>query len=199
MALISCPECGMKISNKAPCCIHCGFPLSQSQEIRSDLDNQRPSQDGGYYKVLLKTVDTKAKTLAIQYISDITGLSTFYAKDLATNLPSELSCGLKLDTATNIKKMFEAINSSVEIECDTDSSMENSFIQHVQFPTDEENREVARKLNEDVNIVKCPKCGSTSITTGQRGYSLVTGFWGSGRTMNRCAKCGYKWEPKYNR
>ena len=44
--------------------------------------------------------------------------------------------------------------------------------------------------------VKCPRCGSTSITTGQRGYSLVTGFFGSGKTVNRCSKCGYKWEPK---
>lgn len=42
---------------------------------------------------------------------------------------------------------------------------------------------------------RCPKCGSTSITTGQRGYSLLTGFFGSGKTVNRCAKCGYKWKP----
>lgn len=44
--------------------------------------------------------------------------------------------------------------------------------------------------------VSCPKCGSTSITTGQRGYSLLTGLLGSGKTVNRCANCGYKWEPK---
>ena len=42
---------------------------------------------------------------------------------------------------------------------------------------------------------RCPKCGSTSITAGQRGYSLLTGFFGSGKTVNRCAKCGYKWKP----
>lgn len=42
---------------------------------------------------------------------------------------------------------------------------------------------------------RCPKCGSTAITAGQRGYSLLTGFIGSGKTMNRCANCGYKWEP----
>ena len=42
---------------------------------------------------------------------------------------------------------------------------------------------------------RCPKCGSTSITAGQRGYSLLTGFFGSGNTVNRCANCGYKWKP----
>ncbi len=45
------------------------------------------------------------------------------------------------------------------------------------------------------NTVKCPKCGSTNVTAGQRGYSLLTGFIGSGNTVNRCAKCGYKWKP----
>ena len=29
MALINCPECGKEISDKAPVCIHCGYPLHQ--------------------------------------------------------------------------------------------------------------------------------------------------------------------------
>lgn len=41
----------------------------------------------------------------------------------------------------------------------------------------------------------CPRCGSTAITTGSRGYSLVWGFAGSGKTVNRCGKCGYSWKP----
>ena len=45
------------------------------------------------------------------------------------------------------------------------------------------------------SAVKCPRCGSTNITAGQRGYSLLTGFIGSGRTVNRCANCGHKWKP----
>ena len=27
MALITCPECGKEISDQAPACIHCGYPL----------------------------------------------------------------------------------------------------------------------------------------------------------------------------
>lgn len=53
-----------------------------------------------------------------------------------------------------------------------------------------------RAEEEEKNTVKCPKCGSTQITTGQRGYSFLTGFLGSNKTVNRCANCGYKWEPK---
>ena len=45
-------------------------------------------------------------------------------------------------------------------------------------------------------IPSCPRCGSTYITAGARGYSIVTGFIGSGKTVNRCANCGHTWSPK---
>ena len=32
MALIECPECGGKVSDKAPSCIHCGYPLQESKK-----------------------------------------------------------------------------------------------------------------------------------------------------------------------
>lgn len=51
----------------------------------------------------------------------------------------------------------------------------------------------------DSNIPKCPKCGSTSIGVANRGYSLLTGFIGSGKSMNVCQSCGYKWDPKKNK
>ena len=52
------------------------------------------------------------------------------------------------------------------------------------------------KQFEDIkNEPKCPKCGSTNITAGQRGYSLLTGFLGSNKTVNRCTNCGHTWKP----
>lgn len=44
--------------------------------------------------------------------------------------------------------------------------------------------------------LRCPKCTSTNVSTGSRGYSLVWGFVGSGKTVNRCGNCGHKWAPK---
>lgn len=52
------------------------------------------------------------------------------------------------------------------------------------------------KPKQDDSLVHCPKCNSTQITTGSRGYSLAWGFIGSGKTVNRCANCGHKWEPR---
>ncbi len=48
----------------------------------------------------------------------------------------------------------------------------------------------------DNTPVSCPKCGSTSISTDARGYRFISGFLGSGKTVNRCARCGYTWDPE---
>ena len=50
MALIICPECGKEISDKASTCIHCGFPLSESNfeqkvGIAQDYAGIEPSTD----------------------------------------------------------------------------------------------------------------------------------------------------------
>lgn len=44
--------------------------------------------------------------------------------------------------------------------------------------------------------IRCPKCGSTAVTTGSRGFKLTTGFLGSNKTVNRCGKCGNTWQPR---
>lgn len=37
MALIKCPECGNDISNRAPACIYCGYPLENNQQKHSNI------------------------------------------------------------------------------------------------------------------------------------------------------------------
>ena len=53
------------------------------------------------------------------------------------------------------------------------------------------------KDKEDQNVIKCPRCKSTRITTGARGWKWTTGFLGSGKTVNRCTNCGWTWKPSY--
>lgn len=64
-------------------------------------------------------------------------------------------------------------------------------------------REERRKKYEEIKEqthkderVKCPKCGSLSVGTGSRGWNIWTGMIGSGKTVNRCGKCGYTWSPR---
>lgn len=32
MALMKCPECGWKVSDKSAICIHCGYPISEMKQ-----------------------------------------------------------------------------------------------------------------------------------------------------------------------
>lgn len=54
---------------------------------------------------------------------------------------------------------------------------------------------IKQKTCEDIHKITCPKCGSTDIAEGTKGFSLVTGFIGSGNFRYVCKKCGNKWKP----
>lgn len=60
---------------------------------------------------------------------------------------------------------------------------------------EEENREQNSQSVQNTSQLHCPKCGSTSITTGARGVNWFWGFIGANKTVNRCGKCGYTWKP----
>lgn len=66
----------------------------------------------------------------------------------------------------------------------------SQFRSQVQAKEAEEERKKAEESKP-----RCPKCGSTSITAGQKGYSFWTGFLGSNKTVNRCSNCGHTWKP----
>ena len=45
------------------------------------------------------------------------------------------------------------------------------------------------------NVVRCPKCGSTSVAAEKRGFDPIWGFLGSdGVRYNVCQKCGHRWK-----
>ena len=46
MALIACPECDGQVSNRAPACPHCGFPLGSSAGPLP-TDGASPARGGG--------------------------------------------------------------------------------------------------------------------------------------------------------
>jgi predicted RNA-binding Zn-ribbon protein involved in translation (DUF1610 family) len=48
-------------------------------------------------------------------------------------------------------------------------------------------------LSEDG--VKCPKCGSTQIQAGKRGWSFWTGMIGMNKVTLTCLSCGNKFSP----
>ena len=55
--------------------------------------------------------------------------------------------------------------------------------------------EQIKRIKKEKSILKCPKCGSTAITTGARGVNFTLGLIGASKTVNRCANCGHTWKP----
>lgn len=74
-------------------------------------------------------------------------------------------------------------------------SFRELFLCGLQEAYDEVDKIRLNKKNDTGLQLHCPKCKSTNVVTGQRGFSLMTGFLGSNKTVNRCANCGHKWEP----
>lgn len=92
----------------------------------------------------------------------------------------------------NLREKY-TINSDV-----FDSELYNTLItEEYKSSLEREAREIQKQKEIALsrNKIHCPKCNSTNVTTGQRGYSFLTGFLGSNKTVNRCGNCGYKWEP----
>ena len=56
-----------------------------------------------------------------------------------------------------------------------------------------EKRSKVRNYDKDV---RCPKCGSASVTAGTRGVNWTWGLIGASKTVNRCAACGHTWKPR---
>ena len=102
---------------------------------------------------------------------------------LTKTLPSTLFYNISLETATQTISHLRSLGNVVTLEESNDEDK-----------TQDEINLSAYFIKQNSQI-KCPRCGSTAITTGQRGFSIVTGFLGSNKTVNRCGKCGYSWKP----
>lgn len=175
--LIKCPECGKEISDKSPKCIHCGYPLDS--------------------KPVTELIDQPHICTILGEEHDLSNLDKLIKEKKYYQFFKESS---KIKNGYYAKWNMKPINYLLRY-----------VDEHNELPTEiteEDIRKNPPRTNIDLikkwkrieanpsGIVKCPKCGSTSITSGQRGFSLTTGFFGSNKTMNRCANCGYKWSPK---
>lgn len=171
--LIKCPECGREVSDRAECCIHCGFPLNETPNSGSIVCNilgeefdvthiQSLINDGKYYQMFRAVTNLKDGYFKKRDMRPVNYIIRYVDKydKLPTTVTQEDLMSLPLETNMKLIRKFMAM---------------------------EENPS---------NTIRCPKCGSTAITTGQRGFTITTGFLGSGKTMNRCAKCGHKWKPR---
>lgn len=177
MALIKCPECDGSISNTSNVCIHCGFPIGEFL-LNQTNDNTVCKIDG----VSLDLVEFK------DYVVEKYNSNEVITYEEEQELIDTLHRSCSHVTKETIKKLIAKI-----IETRSIPPVFETY--HFRSSSDYENNRL-QKRNNDTNQIRCPKCGSTSITTGARGFSIVTVFIGANKTVNRCAKCGHKWTPQ---
>lgn len=172
MAIINCPECGKQISSMSNACIHCGFPLKSNNE--------------DYYDVIFNGfVDDKTRVRnqshASMKIRSLTGLSMIDSSLFLRG--NNKITGLTELNANKVKQYFEQCGCIIDLDISSTKDDINNVKVEASFKVDD-------------SPLMCPRCKSTSVTTGKRGYSLLSGFVGSSKVVNRCGKCGYSWEPR---
>ena len=69
-----------------------------------------------------------------------------------------------------------------------------AHVSHTQFNYVPAYSNKNNMYNPYQNVVRCPRCGSTSVTTEEQGYGLF-GWIGASQKKNLCQKCGHKWWP----
>lgn len=92
------------------------------------------------------------------------------------------------------KKIYDQIE-TYDLSPEDICKLSNQIFKTKTIPK-EYNGQTQEEYLKQKNTIHCPKCGSTVISTGQKGYSLLSGFLGSNKTVNRCAICGHRWDPK---
>lgn len=179
MALIKCPECGNQISDKASACIHCGFPLQQPKPQKIIWNNIDVTDLENFYIGLSKQ-NKKSLIYVCEYFEDD---SKPGADPTRRNLeyPGQQE---KYKVANKFVKEFSRKNNMNRHDA-------GKFI--LDYLRDK-NYAPTPQPSVSTNQVRCPKCGSTSITTEEQGYGLF-GWIGASQKKNLCQKCGYKWWP----
>lgn len=166
MSMIKCPECNNMISDKSKQCIHCGFPLPTFEEV----------PDG------FCLIDGVPRDLheALNKIDDYPNMTPDEQKKLKGWIFGQCQT-ISIYAA---EQLLNIILETHAVPKEFDGSYKrvgNGRINSIQ-PTNK-------------NTLKCPKCGSTSVTTTTRGYSIMLGFIGSNKVINICGNCGHKWKP----
>lgn len=176
MALINCPECGNQVSDKALACIHCGYPLKDYSNTVTTASQLYDVVYVGFTNNNVKNKNQASVIGQIKHILNIDGLAA--VKKVLDNPPQTIIQGVNEENAEWIKQLLTPYGCNIRIEDSKSNEDNNGNLERFHH-----------------SLLLCPKCGNPDIATGQRGFSMTTGFLGSSKTTNRCGKCGYKWQP----
>lgn len=80
MALISCPECGKEISDKAKCCPNCGYPISEYKDKPIEPEKEIEDCEIQRLEEILKVIPNNDKLRIIKILSEDAGIGLKHSK-----------------------------------------------------------------------------------------------------------------------
>lgn len=185
--LIKCPECGGNVSDKAPACIHCGFPLSNIHKENICLVDG-VEYDLTHFKELYNSLSNEAqKGFYKENFQRFNNPKNFDNVNCPEGQQKYLSVTTKITRLIRERFNWYAQNNTAHLAYKFITTCIDHNFQYFEFNTAD--------IPDPSKTVRCPKCGSTSVTTQERGYSLMWGFCGASSKKNLCQKCGYTWWP----
>lgn len=175
MPLIKCVDCEWDVSTFAETCPHCGCP------VRISLEKHNESK---WYDVEIEEIPSSALNRIGAFICKTRNIDYSEASKIMHSAPFKIISGASMGTANMTKEVMEKEGCKCKI-------VESCANEELFTEKDLTRCNIYKKYQP----LKCPKCGSTAVTTTSRGYSVVWGFIGSNKTVNRCGKCGHTWTP----
>ena len=181
MSLIKCPECGREISDRAPHCIHCGFPLNEAN------DAPKKSETSRFYTITLTSFPKGEKPKVLQGIRLIFGYGLADAVALVDSLPVVLASGLYYEESCRLQDSLREYLATVEISPDWTSRYHNDAFVNSKYA---QGKGAPRRL-------QCPRCRSLDVELGTYSKTtLMSLFINTGpKVMCICRACGAKFSP----
>ena len=181
MALIQCPECGGNVSTAAAACPHCGYPISSNRKDNNDLFNANKN-DAIYCVIFPKLIKNDdrvyiaAELMAKGIITKEERLN-FLKHDSDKDYPFLIKSNIDKSIANEISVIASKYHATARLCTVSEYKKEYEIIENeITKPTSavsqtNQIKESDVHSNPDDDIIRCPKCNSTAITTGARGVS----------------------------
>lgn len=225
MALIKCPECGREISDKAVSCPGCGCPVEGDGNEDSFSYTDSAGAEVSFYGDFLKIIKKNGKSFADDYIGNYILLNVSKA-GLMTKASIAVAHPLQRDSMilyfdVSRTDIFNKTAGILQRNCHFENLTHGKAVTYVTKTPKElrkEEKKAERKIarqqaayqpQPDRNVVRCPKCKSTSIQYTTKKLSLgralvgdaiagapgaILGGLSSNKGYAVCMNCGKKWK-----
>lgn len=198
MALIKCPECSKEISDKAEICVHCGYPISKwiKEENSDSSQSNEDIKDDNPNNIYLYREKEYNLTELVDYIKENTypdvEINSQTWAEARHILRTYISIGKEEDLLISYIHKYRMLGTTKDRKKYYEHK--KTYVSHTQFNYAPAYSNKNNMYNPSQNVVRCPRCGSTSVTTEEQGYGLF-GWIGASQKKNLCQKCGHKWWP----